>query len=137
MDESIATQNRRSRRSNVLLTAALETEGEMLPVKLRNLSSEGALVEARQLPAAGKSIVFHRKELSVSGRVAWVNGSHAGVAFDRRLPADLVLRHVPSPRPRVKPDFRRPGLACREMSAEERRLVESWVWNPGPSRPGE
>ena len=80
MDESSITQNRRSRRSNVLLNATVEVAGEMLPVKLRNLSDEGALVEADLLPAADTKIVFHRKELSVRGSIAWVSGNHAGIA---------------------------------------------------------
>ena len=44
MDQSSNTQNRKVRRSNVLMAASLELSGTSLPVKLRNLSAEGALV---------------------------------------------------------------------------------------------
>src|SRR5690349_2581885 len=98
MDESIINQNRRSRRSNVLLTATLEIEGERLPVKLRNLSAQGALVEGPLLPAAESQIMFHRNDLSVRGKVAWVSGNHAGVSFNRELEPEQVLRHVPPPK---------------------------------------
>jgi hypothetical protein len=137
MDESSTTHNRRSRRSNVLLTATLEVQGEQLPVKLRNLSAEGALVEGKLLPAADTQIVFRRKELDVRGHIAWVSGNHAGVAFNRKLDPEQVLRHVPPPRPKMQIDFRRPGFNVRDFSPEQRRMIERWMWSPGPAKPGE
>jgi hypothetical protein len=137
MDQSETTQNRRSRRSNVLLTATVEIEGQRLPVKLRNLSAEGALVEADLLPAAGSQIMFHRNELSVRGHIAWVAAKHAGVAFNRSLDPEQVLRHVPPPRPKKQSDFRRPGFAVRDLSPEQRKQFERWMWSPGPAKLGE
>ena len=137
MDESSMNQNRRSRRSNVLLTATVEVAGEMLDVKLRNLSEEGALVEAKVLPAAESAIVFHRKELSVRGHVAWVSGNHAGIAFNRKLEPEQVLRHVPQPRPKMQAEFRRPGFTVRDLSPAQRKQFERWMWSPGPAKPGE
>jgi hypothetical protein len=137
MDESSTNQNRRSRRSNVLLTATIEVAGEMLDVKLRNLSEEGALVEGKILPAEGSTIVFHRKELSVRGKIAWVSGNHAGIAFNRKLEAEQVLRHVPQPRPKLQQEFRRPGFTVRDLSPTQRKQFERWMWSPGPAKPGE
>lgn len=131
------TQNRRSRRSNVLLTAQVEVAGEMLPVKLRNLSAEGALVEAPLLPAVDSQIMFHRNDLSVRGTVAWVSGNHAGISFNRQLDPEQVLRHVPPPRPKQKTDFRRPGFNVKDLSPEQRKQFERWMWSPGPAKPGE
>lgn len=137
MDESSSTQNRRSRRSNVLLTATLEVGGETLPVKLRNLSAEGALVEAKLLPAADSPIVFHRNDLCVRGKVAWVSGNHAGIEFNRNLDPEQVLRHVPPPRQKHQADFRRPGFNVRDFSPEQRKMIERWMWSPGPAKPGD
>ena len=137
MDESSTTQNRKSRRSNVLLTATVEIEGEMLSVKLRNLSAEGALVEARLLPAADSEIIFHRNDLSVRGKVAWVSGNHAGISFNRKLEPDQVLRHVPPPRPKQQLDYRRPGLHVRDLTPEQRKHFERWMWSAGSPKPGE
>ena len=127
MNETSSTQNRRYRRSNVLLAASVEQSGQLVDVKLRNLSAEGALIEGDGLPIEGSQVLFRRNELVVPGRIAWVQGRHAGVAFGAPLNQQDVLRNIPKPRPRVKPDFRRPGLACRDMSAEERSLVERWM----------
>ena len=137
MDSSTTSQNRRSRRSSVLLTASLETRGGAIQVKLRNLSAEGALVEGEGLPIEGSEVLFRRNELVENGHIVWVTGSHAGVAFRDRLRPEQVLRHVPSPRPKIRPEFKRPSLACRDLTAEERRLLESWVWAPDRARPGE
>ena len=137
MDQSSTTHNRKSRRSNVLLTATLETGDGVSQVKLRNLSAEGALVEGQPLPAAGSAVTFHRNDLSVHGRIAWVNGKQAGVSFDQQLQPDQVLRHVPPARQLIQPKFRRPGVIRHEMTPEEQRLVESWVWSRGSAKPAE
>ena len=126
MDESSNTQNRKSRRSNVLMAASLELSGTSLPVKLRNLSAEGALVEADALPVEGAAIVFRKGDLAVPGKVAWAKTRHAGISFARKLAPEQVLRHVPVPRARVKPDFRRPGLKAG-IREEERRYGEQWL----------
>ena len=137
MDESFQTQNRRSRRSNVLLAATIEAFGNAIVVKLRNLSTEGALIEGKNLPLEGAKVVFKRNELSVDSHIAWVLGDQAGVAFTRAIPCEDVLRNIPSPRYRAPVKFGRPGLARRELSAEERRLAQTWAWTPSHSAPGD
>jgi hypothetical protein len=137
MDESSTNQNRQSRRSNVLLAASIEAVGTVIPVKLRNLSVEGALIEGDGLPVEGSEILFRRNDLSVSSRVAWVHGKQAGVAFRVPIAQEDVLRNIPSPRYRAPLNFRRDGLAVRKLSADERRLVESWAWTPSHNRLGE
>ena len=128
MDQSNSPQNRKTRRSNVLMSASIELSGKSLPVKLRNLSAEGALVEADMLPVEGASIMFRKGELCVQGRVAWAKTRHAGISFARKLEPEEVLRHVPAPRARVKPDFRRPGLKAISLTDEEIRFGENWLW---------
>ena len=137
MDGSAPCQNRRSRRSQVLLTAELEHAGACLSVKLRNLSSEGALVESAKLPIEGTAVEFRRNELSTNGRVVWVNGKYAGIAFEEKLEPEQVLRHIPAPRPKIQPRPYRPGIMPRNMTAAQRRLAESWIWSPASPRPGE
>jgi hypothetical protein len=127
MDESSVTQNRRSRRSPVLLTAAILVDGGPVTVKLRNLSEEGALVESDTLPPEGSLTRFQRNELEVSGRVVWVQGKFAGVRFDTPLKREEVLRHIPQPKQKPAADFRRPGFHCRPLATHERRLLETWL----------
>lgn len=127
MDESNTIHNRRSGRSPVLLSAKIEVEGKDVPVVLRNLSSEGALVEGATLPAEGAMTVFTRNDLSIDGRIIWVEGRLAGLAFERRLAREELLRHVPQPRQRIETKLRRPGLACRPLTEDERKMVQAWM----------
>ncbi len=130
MDESSQSQNRKTRRSNVLMSASLELSGTSLPVKLRNLSADGALVEGDKLPVEGASLLFRKGDLSMPGTVAWVKGRQAGVSFAQKLNPDQLLRHVPAPRARVTPSFRRPGF--KALRDNEQGYGDSWHWRfPG------
>jgi hypothetical protein len=138
MDNGTPAQNRKSSRSQVLLSATLEHGGSKQSVKLRNLSSEGALVESNKLPIEGTPVVFCRNDLCTRGRVVWVNEIYAGIAFDAKLDPAEVLRNIPTPRPRIQTRSYRPGFTPRNMTSEQQRLAESWVWSPSSlSRPGE
>ena len=130
MDESSPTQNRKSRRSNVLMSASLELSGTSVPVKLRNLSADGALVEGDKLPVEGASVLFRKGDLSMAGVVAWTKGRQAGVNFAQKLNPEQLLRHVPAPRPRVTPSFRRPGL--KRFTDSDNGFGDAWHWRfPG------
>jgi hypothetical protein len=117
----------RSHRSPVLLTATVEVDGVKYDVKLRNLSEEGALIEGDELPAEGAEAYFERNQLRLKSRVIWVEGRYGGVAFARSLKPEEVLRNIPRPRQEMKQEFKRPGLACRPLTAYERRMLERWM----------
>ena len=129
MDESSMSQNRRSRRSNVLMAASLETPTGSANVTLRNLSAEGALVEGDDIPEAGQQLVFRKNDLAVNGRVAWISERRAGIAFDAKLKTETVLRHIPEPKHRAELNFKRPRLSSPPLSAEERRWCEAFIWD--------
>jgi hypothetical protein len=128
MDESRPVQNRRSRRSNVLMKATLEMPGASLPVVLRNLSQEGALVQGGILPEEGTRVLFHRDGLSVPGEVVWSHCNHAGLHFDFPLFPREMLRHIPTRERKPPPPIKkRPGFAARPLTEGERLLIERWA----------
>jgi hypothetical protein len=127
MDQSGSMQNRRSRRAPVLLAANIELRGVAVPVKLRNLSAQGALIEGERLPAEGSITYFARKDLRLRCEVMWVEGRYAGIRFSRELEREEVLRHIPPPRETFKPEFRRPGFASKPLTPAERKLIEAWI----------
>ena len=137
MDQTDVSQNRRSRRSPVFLKANIEVDGSRVPVTLRNLSEEGALVEGSCLPETGAATRFERNELRISGHVVWLAGRLAGIKFDKPMPRDELLRQVPRPKQRFEPVFRRPGLACRPLSETDRQMLEKWVAMAPTGRPGD
>ena len=136
MDESSLTHNRKTNRSNVLFTASLELSGASVPVKMRNLSSNGALVEGENLPIEGSELLFRKGDLAIKGRVVWTSERYAGIAFQRPLAPAQMMRHIPTPRPRVQPRFHRPGLRT-PLSAEEQRYAEQWIWSKPIDLPGD
>jgi hypothetical protein len=113
MDHHDPSQSPRGHRANVLLTAAIESDAGSVAVKLRNLSALGALIVGEELPRAGTAVTFCRNDLRVGGRIAWVDGSTAGIAFGKPLEAKAVLRHIAQPRARAALDHWRPGFTSR------------------------
>ena len=116
----------------MLLAATIEYEGALLPVKLRDLSEGGALVCGENLPPVDAMVKFRREEIAVQSRVAWVHAQHAGLAFAAPLTPTDVLRHVPSPRERVKAPERvpRPGFRGNLLTPEEKEIIEQWASAP-------
>jgi len=127
MDESSISQNRRSNRSPVLLSAKIDIDGIPVSVVLRNLSAQGALIEGTPLPREGATTTFRRNDLKVKGRIVWVEGRYAALAFDRPLDREELLRQVPKPRNRAEPQVRRPGLACQPLTEADRRMIKLWL----------
>ena len=111
----------------MLLSAKISTGGIEVPVVLRNLSTEGALIEGKDLPVEGTNTVFTRNELTVQGKIVWVEGRYAGVAFNRPLEREELLREVPRPRQRFEQKYRRPGLASEPLTESDRRMIELWA----------
>ena len=68
-------------RTNLFLAAVLHAPGTSSPAKVRNLSANGALVEAAVLPPTGTSVHLVRGPLSVEGIVTWSTGQRCGVQF--------------------------------------------------------
>lgn len=52
------------------------------PIKIRNMSQGGALLEGGALPAVGEHLSLRRGELAVSGHVVWRQQGKAGLSFD-------------------------------------------------------
>ena len=127
MDMSQSAQNRQSRRSPVFLTATLEGDSGVVSVILRNMSEKGALVEGDRLPDEGAEVFFERKSIRVKARIVWVHERYAGVAFNRELQPEELLRNIPQPRARADTDTRRPGFVSKPLTDSERKVLEMWM----------
>ena len=128
MDESSNTQNRRSRRSHLLMTATLEVSGRAVKVKLRNLSAEGAQVEGDEL--AGRR---HRPAVPQGrpggGRVDHLDQGQAGRdPLRRRARPGDGAQSCPGAAPAQEPTISAaPGSASRALTEQERTLAETWI----------
>lgn len=69
-------------RSNMFVMATLYHDGTSTPVRVRNMSRGGALVEGSVLPPDQARVRLSRGSLSVRGRIVWLEDNRAGLRFD-------------------------------------------------------
>ena len=86
---SEAADNRRvAQRTFLMLAATARCGGQSLPIRIRNVSETGALIEGADLPVAGEEILLSRGETEIDAIVAWASGSRRGVHFSRPVAVD-------------------------------------------------
>lgn len=79
-------------RSNVFLGAILTVRSQSLPVRIRNLSVMGALVDGANPAAEGDQVRLQRGSLAVGGVVAWLGGNQAGLRFDEPITVERWVK---------------------------------------------
>ncbi|HEU0100068.1 MAG TPA: PilZ domain-containing protein [Allosphingosinicella sp.] len=92
-----SVEDRAAPRTNLLLAATAEVDGRTLPVRIRNLSETGALIEGAGLPDAGMPLVVMRGDLQVAATVAWAVGGRRGVRFAGPTPVNEWTGGKPKP----------------------------------------
>lgn len=78
----------------MFLDAVLWVGSAACPVRLRNLSSRGALIEGAGLPVAGIRVRVLRGELSAEGEIAWQEQGLAGLRFVSEIDVDRWVKRV-------------------------------------------
>ena len=68
-------------RSSMFLAAALRAGNEQAGVKVRNMSSSGAMIETPLCPIPGSEVHLVRGALLVQGTVVWRSGKCCGLRF--------------------------------------------------------
>lgn len=78
----------RAPRKNLLLTATIRSGGVTAPVRIRNLSEKGAMVDGQALPEPGASLILQRLEVEMRGVVAWRADGRCGIQFEGAASVD-------------------------------------------------
>jgi hypothetical protein len=86
------TEGRINDRSNVFVIATLYSQGGSAPVRIRNLSPSGALIEGIVLPSPGAPVRLSRGSFHVAGEVVWSADGRSGLRFDSAI---SVLEWLP------------------------------------------
>jgi hypothetical protein len=123
-----AEHRRACARHRVLLSAKLVTTTGETGVKLRNLSTVGAMAEGDKLPIAGSDLILRRGALDIFATVVWNADHRCGLQFDEPLADDEVWSQVsPAPPPIVSQPIvhRRPGVRSSQLSREEREMLDA------------
>lgn len=76
-------QRERMPRKNLMLAATIEAAGTRVPVRIRNLSESGAMLDGAALPDAGATLVLLRADIQVAATVVWREGGRCGIHFDK------------------------------------------------------
>jgi len=74
-------------RKNVMLAAAISGGAVAAPVRIRNLSEIGAMIDGPALPATGSALTLNRMALSVAATVIWKRDGRCGL----RLTCPIVV----------------------------------------------
>lgn len=97
-DDPSAAFPGRAPRKNLLLTATIRSQGVTAPVRIRNLSEKGAMVDGHALPEAGALVVLQRLEVEMRGAVAWRSQGRCGIQFEGAASVEewVAGRRVPA-----------------------------------------
>ena len=82
---------RDTKRSRLLLTAQMECDHGTIEVHLLNISHSGAKLDTDRAPTRGEPVTLIHGELKVTGKVAWVEDTRFGMAFDHSIDARFLV----------------------------------------------
>jgi hypothetical protein len=83
----ITLPKRRPRRIRVLLHGHLETADGRVDVRIRDVSTDGLLIEMAEPCAIATEVAVVWETLRLEGSVVWQKGSWYGITLDKKLPA--------------------------------------------------
>ena len=132
---------RDSPRLRVLINARIITTTHEQPVKLRDISAGGTLVESEHAFAAGKDVILRRGSSEVFARIVWANGNRCGLQFEEPMTEAELLGfiHQPpkGPAPMPQPLPQRPSLAAEPLTPEQWEIIQAWGRPAGREAHGE
>ena len=87
--------NRRRPRTHLYVAATLYSDGGSTPVRIRNMSPMGALIESPAIPETNSAVVLKRGALQAAGKIVWKVDRKAGVALLAEISVpDWMARQV-------------------------------------------
>lgn len=88
------TEKRQPKRERALLHAHIEGDRGQQEVCIRDVSVNGALVETSSQPSIGEKVQLSCGDTSMTGQVAWVDGSWFGLEFATPLTTSTLADTV-------------------------------------------
>ena len=89
-------EGRRQPRTHLFVAATLYGGGGASPVRIRNMSASGVLVEGAGLPQRLAAVTLKRGSLQITGEVAWKADQKAGIAFSTTVDVGAWMSRQPS-----------------------------------------
>ena len=85
LTDQLPSERRQEARTTVFAMATIYTDAGSMPVKVRDLSSTGALAEGPVLPPLGTKIRLRRATLEAVGEVQWSKAGRVGLRFESAI----------------------------------------------------
>jgi hypothetical protein len=107
-------EHRGDRRHPLIWSGELHYDFSTTPVRLRNISERGALIECeRALPVGAEPLLDLGEAGSVFGTVTWVVGDQAGLSFKSPFDMTMLAKAKPQLAPArwVAPDYLKRGAS--------------------------
>lgn len=92
--------HRRAKRHPLIWSGVLHFDGQSMPVRLRNISETGAMVQCTSGPAAGERVVLQLGDtVSVPASIGWATGDQLGLSFDAPFEMGQLSKSTPEVAP--------------------------------------
>lgn len=91
----IPNELRKSIRTSMFVSATLRTATHAHPVRVRNMSAKGALIEAPSLPPVGTTVELSRGPLAAVGTIAWCETGRCGLALTGTVDTQAWMSRAP------------------------------------------
>lgn len=82
--EDFDVEARRASRTNLFLGGTIESAAGRFIVRIRNISSKGALIQG-QLPSESRALTLAHGSSSIEGKIVWRSRDKAGFEFDHEI----------------------------------------------------
>ena len=120
--------SRASARTNMFIAAMLHSANVSTPVRVRNMSAEGVLLETAAAPGEGAQVRLVRGSLQAKGVVKWRAGDRCGVRFTAKVDVAQWLK------PTTNRQQQRVDGVVRSLKAGARPLPVG-AWSGSRPRP--
>jgi hypothetical protein len=96
-DSASGAQANREPRHNLIWIATLHCNHDSIPVKMRNISSEGAMLETSHHFPVGTEVLLDLEEAGTAfAKVRWAKGGQIGVKFDSKFNLKNLTKCTPT-----------------------------------------
>ena len=104
--QPLAANLREIQRKALFVAATIVVGDQVDPVRVRNMSAGGALLEGAVLPVPGTTFEVVRAHLSVGAKAMWTRGNQCGVSFCENVDvAEWMTPNSPTQQQRIDSMF--------------------------------
>lgn len=87
-------EGRQEQRFRVLLNADLLSTTDEQPVKVRDISQSGAMLEGQRPISRCNDVILRRGDIEFFAQIAWTSGNQCGLEFDQALSEAEMMAFV-------------------------------------------